>query len=256
MVKPKYYDKKRLKVGEYFLFLLIGEALMIVGSIVGNIFSEIIGGIFGTANENSVNTVVTELPVWAIFIVVCVLAPIFEELIYRKLIMDRFGKIGGALAVLLSAIAFGLMHCNFYQLFYAVAVGIVFGYVYQRTHNILYTISMHSILNFIGSIVTIPILETSEKVEKMELILNSGRAVERSEYYLNYLLVTVYSLFQLAILAGGVTALVLYIVKKKRLLLWDLGKCPKQAVGASFANVGAILFFSLCIVLSLTNLIF
>ena len=88
----------------------------------------------------------------AIFTVV--IAPIGEELLFRKLIIDRTMKYGSVVSILLSAFLFGLMHGNFSQFFYAFALGIVLGYVYFNTGKIYLTIALHAAVNFVGSILT------------------------------------------------------------------------------------------------------
>ena len=256
LLRPRTYTKSKLSWKEYFFLLLIGEALMLAGSIVGNVISETIGRFFRVTPENSVNTIVTETPLWAIILTVCVLAPIFEELIYRKLIMDRLGRLGGVVSVVLSAAAFALMHCNLYQIFYALAVGVVFGYVYEKTHNVLYTISMHMILNFVGSVAVLPIMRASEKVTEMAETVEAGGTVDEVSYYLNQMLVSVYSLLTVAIIAVGITLFVLQLKKRGWKILDDLGRPAPGTMKAAFANVGIILFIIFTGLLTVINLVF
>ena len=74
-------------------------------------------------------------------------APIIEELIFRKLLIDRISPFGEKTAIFASALAFGLVHGNFSQFFYAFAIGLLFGYIYVKTRNILYTIVLHMFVN-------------------------------------------------------------------------------------------------------------
>ena len=83
---------------------------------------------------------------------VAFLAPIFEELIFRKLIIDRTRRFGELTSILLSSFLFGLVHCNVYQIFYAFALGLILGYVYMRTGNVILTIIMHVLINSSSSI--------------------------------------------------------------------------------------------------------
>ena len=48
---------------------------------------------------------------------------------FRKLIIDRMSIYGDKLAIIVSSIAFGLFHGNFYQIFYATLIGFILGYV-------------------------------------------------------------------------------------------------------------------------------
>ena len=81
-----------------------------------------------------------------------ILAPIFEELFYRKAIIDRLRRYGDLPAILISGLIFGLVHGNFSQVFYTAAGGMLLGFVYVRTGNVFYTISLHMAYNLIGGV--------------------------------------------------------------------------------------------------------
>ncbi len=89
----------------------------------------------------------------------CVIAPVSEELMFRRLLLDRLRPYGDKFAVLASALCFGLFHGNLNQLFYAVAIGVVLGYAALRTGCIWQTILLHAMVNFI-SVGLLPLLES------------------------------------------------------------------------------------------------
>lgn len=60
---------------------------------------------------------------------------------------------GEKLAVIVSALLFGLFHANLSQLFYAFLLGLLLGYVYLRTGKLRYSIALHMLFNLLGSIV-------------------------------------------------------------------------------------------------------
>ena len=101
----------------------------------------------------------TKLPV-AIAIPV-VIGPILEELIFRKLMIDRTRHYGEKTAIVFSAICFGLFHGNLTQFLYASVVGLFLGYVYSKTGKVLYTMIMHMLLNGTSSVILqfIPLLD-------------------------------------------------------------------------------------------------
>jgi membrane protease YdiL (CAAX protease family) len=82
-----------------------------------------------------------------------IIAPICEELIFRRLIFRRLLPMGANFAILMSALAFSLFHCNLYQALYAFALGVLFGCVIVKTGRVRYTMILHMILNFLGSVV-------------------------------------------------------------------------------------------------------
>lgn len=70
----------------------------------------------------------TETPsVWLV-LYICLAGPILEELVYRGVVLPRLQPYGARLAVLLSALCFGLMHHDLYQGLSAFWCGVVYGY--------------------------------------------------------------------------------------------------------------------------------
>ena len=83
-----------------------------------------------------------------------VVAPVFEEYIYRHLLLRPLKIIGDTPAIILSALIFGLVHGNFDQFAYAFLSGIILGLIAVRYDSIIPSIILHLINNFFVSIVT------------------------------------------------------------------------------------------------------
>ncbi len=77
------------------------------------------------------------------FIVLAILPPICEELLCRAGITGLLKHFHPWAAVLVSAYAFGMMHGNLQQIPFAFVLGIVLGFVYVKTGNLLYPILLH-----------------------------------------------------------------------------------------------------------------
>ena len=94
-----------------------------------------------------------------------VIGPILEELIFRKLMLDRTRAYGEKTAIIFSAICFGLFHGNLTQFLYAGCVGLFLGYVYCKIGKVLYTMIMHILLNGTSSIILllVPMLEQQDQ---------------------------------------------------------------------------------------------
>lgn len=90
-----------------------------------------------------------------------VIGPILEEIMFRKLMLDRIRCYGEKTAIIFSALCFGLFHGNLTQFLYAGCVGLFLGYVYCKTGKVLYTMIMHMLLNGIGSLIlaVVPLVE-------------------------------------------------------------------------------------------------
>lgn len=77
-----------------------------------------------------------------------VLAPVFEEILCRGLVLGTVRRRwGDAVAVLISALFFGLVHVEPSTALAGFVVGGIFGTIYIRTHSLFSTIILHSINN-------------------------------------------------------------------------------------------------------------
>lgn len=81
-------------------------------------------------------------------------APIFEEIIYRHLLLRSLKPVGDTPAIILSALIFGLAHGNFDQFAYAFLSGIIFGLVAVRYDSIIPGMVLHLINNFFVTVIT------------------------------------------------------------------------------------------------------
>ena len=117
----------------------------------------LIDGLRDTPMANPVETMLDQ-PVWFNLLLGCVLAPLAEELLFRKALLDRLKPYGEGFAILASALLFALVHGNLFQMLYAFAVGGFFGYVALRTGGVRWTIPLHAGVNFVSAGLS-PLLE-------------------------------------------------------------------------------------------------
>lgn len=138
---------KKISFGKFMKYLCVTMAFVLIGARVGDAVTWYIGKVVGHPIVNPVETALDGASWIASSIVMIIAAPIIEELIFRKLLIDRISPFGEKTAIFASALAFGLVHGNFSQFFYAFAIGLLFGYIYVKTRNILYTIALHMFVN-------------------------------------------------------------------------------------------------------------
>ena len=145
---PKYrYQKERMSFKDIFGGFLICQALSYAGNMIGTVLNQIISTILGKEIDNTVGELIENSNPLILLLVVGIIGPILEELVFRKFIIDRIRPYGEFLAVLFSALTFGMFHGNFYQLFYAFAIGFVLAFIYVRTKNIIYPVILHIAFN-------------------------------------------------------------------------------------------------------------
>ena len=152
-------EEKRL--GFFMLIGLIAVcfALNYVGGVIGSLIEELSASLVGREASNPVEETVSDISLGAIFLFLVVLAPIFEEIFYRKVFIDRLRRYGDVPAIVISGLTFGLIHGNFSQFFYAALLGMVFGAIYVYTGKLRYTVFLHMLVNFMGSFYTMLMIE-------------------------------------------------------------------------------------------------
>ncbi|MBR6457059.1 MAG: CPBP family intramembrane metalloprotease [Bacteroidales bacterium] len=93
---------------------------------------------------------------WANFLCVSIFAPIFEEWLCRGMVLrgllDRGVK--PIWAILFSAVFFGIIHMNIWQMIPAIILGAIFGYVYWKTRSLKLTMLMHFTNNTLALILS------------------------------------------------------------------------------------------------------
>lgn len=86
-------------------------------------------------------------------LLVLVFAPIMEEVIFRKLLIDRTLRYGEKKAILFSGLVFGLYHLIIPQMIFAIPLGMILAYVYIRTGNLWYAILLHFLNNLVSTLI-------------------------------------------------------------------------------------------------------
>ncbi|WP_295614424.1 CPBP family intramembrane glutamic endopeptidase [uncultured Methanobrevibacter sp.] len=142
----------KLGIKKFLIYLCIALTLMWIGNIIGLVITQILGNAITNEIVNPIEELIQNSSIYINLIIISIIAPIFEELFFRKLLIDRTIKYGATLSILLSAFIFALFHGNLNQFFYAFLLGAFFAYVYTKTGKIIYTIILHAFVNFYGSV--------------------------------------------------------------------------------------------------------
>ena len=137
-------EKKNLTLGQFLLIVMAAYGLWGLGVILGNFPS-----FFGVEEESTIEQLLEGLKYERIplYVYTVIGAPVFEELVCRKFLLDRLNPYGEGYAVAVTGLLFGLIHGNSQQFFLAVLLGALFAVVYLRTGRIIYTMILHCIIN-------------------------------------------------------------------------------------------------------------
>ncbi len=258
MKMPKVkLEKKKLGFWKFVLCVFINAGLCFIGMMVGLVMETSITLPFSLHPVEAEGMDLATLMIssgffWRVFTVgIC--APIVEELIFRKLLIDRVVKHGEWLAILLSGIMFGLFHGNFRQAVFATLIGMFWAFIYIRTGKVWYTIAMHMVINLTTSVVTVGLCQFMLKYMDYAADPNVTEQMMRGDInailsVVSTFLVLGWLLFLGTFALVGVILFFVYVAKICRNI-----KCSPQGVNAAnslgygLLNWGMIGFWLLCI---------
>jgi membrane protease YdiL (CAAX protease family) len=89
-----------------------------------------------------------------VVLVVAVTPALCEELLFRGLIQRAFEEaFGGLRAAVVAGVIFGFYHINPFSLVPLCALGVYFGWIVYRSHNVALAVFVHFLNNFFAAIV-------------------------------------------------------------------------------------------------------
>ncbi len=248
-------NKKTLSPSHMLVIFLMAQGLMWVGNFVGEGLMNLMGQLTGVEFYNQLNDT-AQLPIWFIAILTGILAPVFEELIFRKLLLDRMIVHGEVCAIVVNGVLFGLFHGNFYQFFYAASLGMLLSYLYIRTGRVAYCMLLHVAVNFMGGIIPAILLQRIDYARYLALDLTNTAEVEAfyAEYGKEMTSLTMFSAAQIIL---GLAGIVLLILKFRQ---FKIEKEPTQlparkSLKAAFFNVGILCAIAVCAFLIVVNIL-
>lgn len=147
-------QRRPIKAGQFLAAVIMCFGFVYITNFLGNILTTIIGILKGGTVQNELVEMTGSISLWAIALYMVICAPVMEEYIFRKLIVDRVIRYGQGTAVLLSGLMFGLFHGNLNQFVYAFVLGVFLAYLYVKTGNLKITIAIHMMINFMGGLVS------------------------------------------------------------------------------------------------------
>ncbi|MBR4913983.1 MAG: CPBP family intramembrane metalloprotease [Clostridiales bacterium] len=253
-------EKRSLKFGQILTLILMVYGLAQVGSLMGMPIHTALTSVTyfsDTSTEDALSTLKDSLilnsDTFIRILTVGIMPAIFEELLFRKFLIDRTLRHGEFVSCAMSGIMFGLWHGNFQQFFFAFFLGVLFSFVYIRTGRIIYTMILHASLNLVTSSVTVELL--AELLKRMGLDMNKGTidpnidydAVMKSIMPLMLLLL----LWLIVLLGLQIAGFVLVIVKRKNFKLMQIvGELPRKEILRKLThNVTMWVFFALALLL-------
>lgn len=232
-----------MSAGKLVLAMIMAQAIMYCSNLVGTLFTFFISLVKGSAVGNVLQSAVSDTNVWIRILILVICAPIVEEIIFRKLLVDRTACFGEGVAVVLSGVMFGLFHGNLSQFVYAFTLGMFLAFIYVKTRKVQYTIAIHMVINFIGSILSVWILELID-YDSLAVLQGGDEAAMMQAMGAVLPGLLAFMIYFLCLIGIVIAGIVLLIVFRKRFCL-NPGSftLPKgKRFSTIFLNVGMGLF--------------
>lgn len=212
-VPAETVEKKKMEWWQFVLAAIMCFGVMYISNLVGTIISTVIGLLKGSAVQNALLGVVTSVSLFIMILYMVICAPFMEEYVFRKLIVERTVKYGQGVAVVVSGLMFGLFHGNLNQFAYAFTLGCFLAFLYVKTGKLKITIAIHMMINFVGSVVCLKIVELIDLDRYMEIVAEGMNMDAMLEYLSdNAVGWGLYMLLGLFVIASILTALIMFIV--------------------------------------------
>ena len=246
-------QKPRLTLKMWLVMLVVGFGFTYIGNFIANFVMTVLSVLTGYDYQNSLVSLTENTPVIFTFIGTCIIAPIGEEFVFRKLLIDRTRRYGDVISILISATSFALFHGNVFQLFYAFFLGAIFAYMYTLSGRLHWSIIAHSAINTVGGVL-IPML--GEHIDLEAMTSGDINALVESVMAspLPYIL---YALFTVAVYILMPSAIVILVISRKKLAFSEGEvKIPSERKADTILlNAGMIIAFILFVGLTLTTLL-
>ena len=239
--------KSFLKYGAVSVFF------MYIGNTISTYIMLYVEEALGKAPENVVTTVLDSTNIILSIVLIGIVGPIIEEIMFRKLFTDRLTPYGEKTAILLPSLFFALFHTNLYQFFYAFLLGMIFSYIYVKTGKLIYTCIIHIFINLFFGILPSYIYSKIDLEELIELSATGG--IPEAYVQANILplsLMMIYSVVMYGLIFAGIFIL----SRNLRNITLDKGtvRLPKgEGADIIFFNAGAILFITICLIFTAIN---
>ena len=154
-------EEENLTFGGFIKFFLISYFIMVLLNLFTMGFLWIVGNFKGSDVVNPLENVISNSSVLATIIFAGILSPIIEEVLFRGVMLNKLRTYGDKIAIITTALLFGLFHENFSQFFYAVGLGMIFAYVTLKTGTIKYSIGLHIMINMMGGVIGTQVLNST-----------------------------------------------------------------------------------------------
>ncbi|MFD1413327.1 CPBP family intramembrane glutamic endopeptidase [Oceanobacillus jeddahense] len=163
-------------VGGIIVWSVLGIVMALLSQgLAATIEMELFGIDPGSENTQGIMNMARAVPIFVIL--PAILAPILEEIIFRKIIFGSlYKKMNFFFAAFISALIFAVIHWDFLHILVYTAMGFVFAFLYVQTKRIIVPIIVHAGMNTLVVLAQFSLdpEEIQKRLDELQLIFFGG----------------------------------------------------------------------------------
>lgn len=133
----------KIKISSFFMIFLFTYLMMPLTTVLNAISM-----LFVDNAVDSISGDVLMMPFPVMLFMIGMFGPFCEEFVFRGVIFRGYKNSGSVFwSIIWSALLFGLMHLNFNQAAYAIAIGVLFGLLVEATGSLWSSVIAHMVFN-------------------------------------------------------------------------------------------------------------
>ncbi|WP_152657884.1 CPBP family intramembrane glutamic endopeptidase [Oceanobacillus sp. CFH 90083] len=163
-------------VGGIIIWSVLGIIMALLAQgLAATIEMEVFGIDPGSENTQGIMNMARAVPLFVVL--PAILAPILEEIIFRKIIFGSlYKKMNFFFAALISSLVFAVIHWDFLHILVYASMGFVFAFLYVQTKRILVPIIVHAGMNTLVVLVQYSLdpEEIQRQLDQLQFIFFGG----------------------------------------------------------------------------------
>ncbi|WP_100406143.1 CPBP family intramembrane glutamic endopeptidase [Bacillus solitudinis] len=180
-ITNRHLDRNRSSKGDAVKWSILGVFMVFGAQYAAALIEMFLLGIEpGSDNTAEIVEMAKAFP--AFIVVIAIIGPILEEIVFRMIIFGAlYKRFNFWIAGFISSVIFAAVHFDFTHLFVYTAMGFVFAFLYVKTKRILVPIIAHVAINLFVAVVNVLLadkmeewMEQLEQLEQMSIIIIRG----------------------------------------------------------------------------------
>lgn len=150
LLRKEYFssNRKAIPLAQTIIWIILGVFLAFAAQILAVQIEKLFGVTPGSENTREIISMIEVAP--QVILVSSVIAPILEEIVFRKIIFGTLHKeVNFWIAALISSLIFSVAHFELNHILLYASLGLTFAFLYVKTNQILVPIMTHILMNSI-----------------------------------------------------------------------------------------------------------